>query len=182
MLFVTIRHDHRAWCHPMGFHGDIDVQSDSESIVANPSRIRPPIAYVAAILTGFALHYWWPVALSTGRWGIPVGLVLIALAITIFLLSLQQFRSAGTPVRGNQPTTTIVRSGPFRFSRNPIYMAFTLLQLGIAMVSASLWVLVAVVPAVALIRLSVIPREEHYLEAKFGEEYLKYRSSVRRWL
>ena len=104
------------------------------------------------------------------------------LAITIFLLSLRQFRSAGTPIRGNQPTTNIVRSGPFRFSRNPIYTAFTLLQLGIAMVSASLWVLVAVVPAVALVGLRVIPREEQYLEAKFGEEYLKYKSSVRRWL
>ena len=87
-----------------------------------------------------------------------------------------------TPVRGNQPTTNIVRSGPYRFSRNPIYSAFTLLQLGIATVSASLWVLVAVVPAVAFIGLRVIPREEQYLEAKFGDEYLKYKSSVRRWL
>ncbi|WP_255215234.1 MULTISPECIES: methyltransferase family protein [Paraburkholderia] len=87
-----------------------------------------------------------------------------------------------TPVPGNRPTTAIVSKGPFRYSRNPIYLAFSLLQLGMAFSINSLWLLVTLVPAVALMSLVVIPREERYLERRFPSEYLAYKASVRRWL
>ncbi|MGF6541646.1 protein-S-isoprenylcysteine O-methyltransferase Ste14 [Paraburkholderia youngii] len=83
---------------------------------------------------------------------------------------------------GNRPTTAIVSKGPFRYSRNPIYLAFSLLQLGMAFSINSLWLLVTLVPAVALMSLVVIPREERYLERRFPSEYLAYKASVRRWL
>jgi protein-S-isoprenylcysteine O-methyltransferase Ste14 len=76
----------------------------------------------------------------------------------------------------------IVRTGPYRFSRNPIYLAFSLLQLGIAIWVNSVWLLATLVGAVALIHSIVIQREEHYLERKFGAGYLDYKASVRRWL
>jgi protein-S-isoprenylcysteine O-methyltransferase Ste14 len=94
------------------------------------------------------------------------------------------FRTAGTPVPGNRPTATIVRTGPYRWSRNPIYLSFSLLQLGVAFWVNSLWLLVTLIPAVALMSFVVIPREreEQYLETRFGSDYLSYKASVRRWL
>ena len=76
----------------------------------------------------------------------------------------------------------IVRTGPYRFSRNPIYLAFSLLQLGVAIWANGVWLLATLVGAVALIRCVVILREEQYLERRFGARYLDYKASVRRWL
>jgi protein-S-isoprenylcysteine O-methyltransferase Ste14 len=75
-----------------------------------------------------------------------------------------------------------VRTGPYRWSRNPIYLSFSLLQLGIAFWVNSLWLLVTLVPAVALVSFVVIPREERYLKTRFPSDYLTYTASVRRWL
>ena len=72
--------------------------------------------------------------------------------------------------------------GPYRLSRNPIYLAFSLFQLGIAIWVNSVWLLATLVGAVALIQSVVIPSEEQYLERKFGVQYLDYKASVRRWL
>jgi protein-S-isoprenylcysteine O-methyltransferase Ste14 len=103
-------------------------------------------------------------------------------AVALFVYSVRTFRRAGTPVPGNRPTTAIVRTGPYRYSRNPIYLAFSLLQIGIAFWLNSPWLLVTLVPAVALMSFVVIPREEQYLESRFPSDYLPYRDSVRRWL
>src|SRR5690606_2815469 len=118
-----------------------------------------------------------PEAVST-----PIGVVCVVAAVALFVWAVRTFRRAGTPVPGNQPTTAIVREGPYALSRNPIYLAFTLLQLGIAAWVDGLAVLVTLVPAVALMSLVVIPREERYLEARFPAEYEAYRRDVRRWL
>jgi len=104
------------------------------------------------------------------------------LAIALFVSAVRTLRAAGTPVPGDRPTTTIVRAGPYRFSRNPIYLAFSLLQLGLSLWVNSLALLITLIPAVALMWLVVIPREERYLEARFPSEYLPYKASVRRWL
>ena len=75
-----------------------------------------------------------------------------------------------------------IGTGPYRFSRNPIYLAFSLFQMGLCLWLNSLGLLITLVPAVALMSLVVIPREERYLEARFPSEYLPYKASVRRWL
>ena len=95
------------------------------------------------------------------RLGAPV----VLLAIGLFLFAVRTLRAAGTPVPGNRPTTTIVRTGPYHFSRNPIYLAFSLLQLGIAV--NSLWLVLTLLGAVAVMSRVVIPKEERYLEARF---------------
>src|SRR5262245_32068288 len=104
------------------------------------------------------------------------------LAVVLFISAARTFRAAGTPVPGNRPTTTIVRTGPYRFSRNPIYLAFSLFQLGLSFWVNSLALMITLIPAVALMQLIVIPREERYLAARFPAEYLAYKASVRRWL
>jgi protein-S-isoprenylcysteine O-methyltransferase Ste14 len=138
--------------------------------------------YLGSILLGLLLHVAWPLPLIRHAIGAPIGAGAVLLAIGLFIIAVHTFRAAGTPVPGNQPTTTIVRTGPYRFSRNPIYLAFSVLQLGIALWVGSLWILITLVPAFALMSFLVIPREERYLEARFPSEYLPYKGSVCRWL
>ena len=149
---------------------------------ANLGIARPPLVYLGSIALGVILHFAWPISLLP-RGGSPLfGALVVLLAIGLFLFAVRTFRAAGTPVPGNRPTTTIVRTGPYRFSRNPIYLAFSLLQLGIALWVNSLWLVVTLLPALALMSLVVIPKEERYLEARFPSEYSRYKASVRRWL
>ena len=153
----------------------------SPSRVANPGRIRPPRIFLAAIVLGLVWHFFWPVSLLSPRFGIPIGTVLVVAAVALFVGASRAFKAAGTPVPGDQPATAIVNAGPYRFSRNPIYLAFVLFQLGLALLVNELTLLVTIVPACAVIALVVIPREERYLKEKFPVEYAAYRASVRRW-
>lgn len=150
--------------------------------VANLGLVRPPLVYLGAIILGLVVHALWPVHLVPRSLGTPVGAILMLIAVALFLSAVHTFRAAGTPIPGNRPATTIVRTGPYRFSRNPIYLAFSLLQLGLAFWVNSLGLLMTLIPAVALMSSVVIPREERYLEARFPSEYLPYKISVRRWL
>ena len=150
--------------------------------VANLGIIRPPLVYLGAIVLGLLLHFAWPVWLGSRTLSVPLGGTAVLVAVALFLYAVRTFRTAGTPVPGNRPTTMIVRTGPYRWSRNPIYLSFSLLQLGIAVWVNSLWLLVTLIPAVALMSFVVIPREERYLEIRFPSDYLPYKASVRRWL
>jgi protein-S-isoprenylcysteine O-methyltransferase Ste14 len=150
--------------------------------VANFGLIRPPIVYLGSIGLGLLVHVVWPARLLPDSVGVPVGILVVLVAGALFISAVRTFRKAGTPIPGNRPTTTIVRAGPYSFSRNPIYLAFTLFQAGIAAWVNSLAVLLALLPALALMVLVVIPREERYLEARFPSEYLPYKRAVRRWL
>lgn len=150
--------------------------------VANIGIVRPPLVYLGAIALGLLLHFAWPIRLVSPAVSVPLGGTAVLVAVALFLWAVNTFRTAGTPVPGNRPTTTIVRTGPYRYSRNPIYLSFSLLQLGVAFWVNSLWLLVTLMPAVALMSFVVIPREEHYLENRFPSGYLPYKASVRRWL
>ena len=150
--------------------------------VANLGLIRPPIVYLGSIGLGLLVHLFWPMQLLPPSLGVPLGAMVVLVAVALFISAVRTLRKAGTPVPGNRPTTTIVRRGPYRFSRNPIYLAFTLLQIGLAAWVNSMGVLLALLPALALMTLVVIPREERYLEARFPTEYLPYKRAVRRWL
>ncbi len=150
--------------------------------VPNLGLVRPPLVYLASLVAGGLAQLAVPLPFLPGRVAAPLGPFLVLVAITLFAYSAALFRAAGTPVPARKPTTVIVRTGPYRFSRNPIYLAFSLLQLGIAIWTNSVWLLATLVGAVALIHYVVIPREEQYLERRFGAQYLSYKVSVRRWL
>jgi protein-S-isoprenylcysteine O-methyltransferase Ste14 len=156
--------------------------SSTTSEVANLGIVRPPLVYLATIVTGSVLEFAWPTAFLPRGFATPLGSVLVVAAVMLFFYSAGKFRAAGTPVPGNRPTTAIVRAGPYRFSRNPIYVAFSLLQLGMAAWADSLWLMATLIVAIALMTRLVIPREERYLERKFGGEYLDYKARVRRWI
>src|SRR5581483_2429355 len=146
-----------------------------------PGLLRPPIIFVFAILLGIALNRSWPLHFvpSTIR---LLGSLLVACAILLFVLSWREFSAAGTSVRGSRRIKAIVQTGPYRFSRNPIYLSFILLVLGLSVWLNNLWLLVTLLPAITVIALDVIPREERFLESNFRDQYLSYRANVRRWL
>jgi protein-S-isoprenylcysteine O-methyltransferase Ste14 len=91
------------------------------------------------------------------------------------------FRRAGTTPDPTRPTTALALGGPYRWTRNPMYLGFALMQAGAALIANALWPLVWLLPVLLVIRLHVIGREEQYLERKFGEDYLAYKRRVRRW-
>jgi len=159
-----------------------EAESGGVDQVANLGIMRPPLIYLSAILVGVLLYFAWPVRVAPRAVATPLGIIAVIVAVALFLYAVRTFRIAGTPIPGNRPTTTIVRTGPYRWSRNPIYLSFSLLQLGIALWVNSVWLLVTLVPAVALMSFVVIPREEQYLESRFPSDYLPYKASVRRWL
>ena len=149
---------------------------------ANPGVVRPPLVVLASLLSGAVLTVAWPLPFVPQVLGQPIGALLVTMAAALFAYSTRQFRMAGTPVPGNRPTAAIVHTGPYRFSRNPIYLAFFALHLGLAIWVSSLWLVVTLIATTAIIAVVVVPREERYLTVRFGAEYLKYKASVRRWL
>src|SRR4030095_3913456 len=96
-------------------------------------------------------------------------------AVLLFVLSLREFRAIGTSVRGNERPTSIVRTGPYRISRNPIYLAFLLFILGLAVSLNNPWLLVGLVAFVSFISTIIIPREEQFLERNFPAEYSEFK-------
>ena len=142
----------------------------------------PPLIYLAGILAGAGLQALRPMPFLPPAVAPALGVPLVAVALALFVLSIREFRRARTSVRPDRPTTTIIRTGPYRLSRNPIYLAMTLLHLGIAAWANSAWLLVTLAFTLGVMSAGVIAREERYLERKFGDAYRAYRSSVRRWL
>ena len=156
--------------------------STTSEAVARIGFFRPPLVYLASILIGLGLHWAVPLPIEAGRWLSMSGAALMAASLLLFGYAVKLFRAAGTPVPARKPTTAIVTTGPYRITRNPIYLAFSLLQLGLALLVGSWWLLATLVLAFALMHWIVVPREERYLEARFGDEYRRYKASARRWL
>jgi len=159
-----------------------NTPASPDQTAANPGLVRPPRIYLATILLGMLGHLLWRDDFIARVIGLPTGSLLVLASVALFVAATREFKKAGTPVPGNQPSTAIVRSGPYRFSRNPIYLAFSLLQLGLALLVDSLTMVITLGLAVTVMALVVIPREERYLAQRFPSEYSTYKASTRRWL
>ena len=141
-------------------------------------RIFPPAIHLVAIAIGFLLQWAVPIRISGMR--IP-GFVLLAIALGLIVWTAILMSRAGTTPNPTRPTTALLIGGPFRFTRNPMYLAWELIVVGVGLAANAPWVIVMAVPAALLTRRLVIDKEERYLENKFGAEYLNYKSRVRRW-
>ena len=142
----------------------------------------PPLVYVPFLAMGIVLDFLFPVPVLPNRVQYAAGFTVMALSGLIIPFVLLEFRKARTDFNPRKPTTAIITTGPFRFSRNPSYLVLTLLCVGIGIAAGSIWILGLLIPAIVVMHYGVIVREERYLENKFGEEYLRYKRSVRRWL
>jgi protein-S-isoprenylcysteine O-methyltransferase Ste14 len=144
--------------------------------------VLPPLVYGAAFIIGLLLHLVFPVHIlptTLARW---IGVVCVLASLSLAFTAFRVLSRAHTPVDPMKPTTALVTEGPFRYSRNPIYVALTLLYVGVALLINALWILLLVVPVLLVIRYGVIAREEAYLTRKFGDAYRQYTAQVRRWL
>jgi protein-S-isoprenylcysteine O-methyltransferase Ste14 len=145
--------------------------------------VRPPLAWGLAVVAGLGLDWLVPVPfLPAGLPAIWLGAIVFVLALALAVWAIVTISRAGSNVPTNRPTTAIVESGPYRFTRNPIYLGMILGLVGLAVAFDTLWLLIALVPFALVIRYGVVAREEAYLERKFGDVYRGYRARVRRWL
>lgn len=145
--------------------------------------VPPPLIAIALFLAGIALHRAFPAPLFES-WvpALAIGLPVLALGIVLNFAAIRALRRAKTDVTFEKPTSKIVREGPYRWSRNPVYLSGLLQFAGLGFALNTAW-LPALLPVLyAYFRFWVIRREESHLERRFGEEYRGYTSSVRRWL
>ena len=154
-----------------------DNTSDNAGVIT-----IPPIIYLVGLLLGLLIHYFYPLRFLSASVSVRLGVLLILVAIPIALLGVLALKRAETPVDVRKPTTAIVTNGIYRLSRNPMYVSLAFVYLGIACWVNSLWILLLIVPVLVVVDQGVIKREEQYLEQNFGDEYLRYKSEVRRWI
>jgi len=156
------------------------VQSQSTD---NPGIIAPPpFIYGAAFLTGVLLHSLFPLHIRQSAWTSLIGWILVLIAFSLVCFGIWTMKRKGTPIDPYQSTKILVISGPFRYTRNPLYCALTLFYTGLAILLKILWPLLLLPAALIVMFFGVIAQEEQYLEKKFGEEYLQYKRKVRRWI
>lgn len=155
----------------------------SDAAPSNAGVMAPPPAiYGVPLLLGLALQRVRPAALLPRRLADVLGWPLLAAGIGINAWFVLTMRRAETPIDPRQPVVRVITSGPFRFSRNPSYTSFVLIYMGIALLRNTRWPLAFLPAVLGVMQRGVIEREERYLERTFGDEYRRYKASVRRWL
>ncbi len=142
----------------------------------------PPLIYLAFLLIGFGADALWPVAVLPQGPRYAAGIGVIALSLALVISAFGQFRRHKTSFKPHEPSTALITEGPYRYSRNPMYLALSLLYAGIGIAADGPWTLALLAPLLIVLHYGVILREERYLERKFADAYRRYRSSVRRWL
>lgn len=149
-------------------------------------RLLPPLVYLASFGVGGGLDRLWPWPLATAQATIEAlrwpGMALISIGVALDLWSIGLFGRAGTSALPFRPASTLVGAGPYRWTRNPMYLGMTLTLLGFGLLLGRTWIALSAFLAALVIDRYAIAREERYLERAFGASYLDYKRRVRRWL
>ena len=147
-------------------------------------RAFPPLVAAIGCVIGLALTFLYPVPIVSGK-GTPAlltaGVAFVLMFLGLAISANVTFRRAGTPANPYRPTTALASGGPYRFSRNPMYLGLVLFTVGLGLVLDSMWFLLVAVAVMLALRNLVIVHEERYLEEKFGDQYRDYSKRVRRW-
>ena len=148
-------------------------------------KFPPPFVYLGGLIVGYLIWWFWPLQFVPQEWSLPIrllGLVAVALGLWIMITARNIFVKTGTRVNPFEPSTMLVLDGPYRFTRNPMYLGMALVLGGLALIGNALWPFLALAPVIAIIRTQVIAKEEAYLEAKFVAPYRDFKARVRRWI
>jgi protein-S-isoprenylcysteine O-methyltransferase Ste14 len=157
--------------------------SDAPENADNPGVIAPPpLIYAGALAIGLLANRRYRLAFLPRGLSRVLGWPLIAGGLAIGTLGFREMKRAGTNPDPRQPTTAIVTGGPYRFTRNPLYLGMTLIYVGITALANALPAALFLPIVLHVMRRGVIEREERYLERKFGDEYLDYKARARRWI
>src|SRR5262249_22547234 len=161
------------------------TSSDAEASRGNAGVIAPPplifLAFLAlaAVLEALAPS---PTATLFPHARYVAGAVFFIIGVLIGIAGVRGLRAAATNISTDLPATALVVDGIYGRSRNPLYLAMTLIYIGLAIAAGSGWAIALLLPLLVLMHVGVIGREEGYLEQKFGDMYRQYKSRVRRWL
>ncbi len=142
----------------------------------------PPLIYFAFLLIGLGADRLWPVAVLPKAPRYAAGAAVIALSLALVISAFRQFRRHKTSFKPHEPSTALITEGPYRYSRNPMYLALSLLYAGLSIAADNPWTLALLAPLLIVMHYGVIIREERYLERKFADDYRRYKSTTRRWL
>ena len=153
------------------------MQEDNPGVL-----VWPPLLLAGALLAGGLLHLLFPLRLLAPLPARIAGVLFVLAAGSFALWAERVMKAAGTNVRPDKPALTIVTTGPFRFTRNPMYVSLCALQIGIALLINGVMPLLFVLPLILVLHFGVIKREEQYLARKFGDAYLSFKARTRRWI
>jgi protein-S-isoprenylcysteine O-methyltransferase Ste14 len=145
-------------------------------------KFPPPLIFLVCMLITYGVHHFYPIGIGTTSVLKYIGAAVTLFGFSLVVLVSRSFKRVETNIEPWKPTTTIVSTGVFAYSRNPVYAAFCIISVGVGIFLNSIWVLLSVIPSGVLVYYIAIKKEESYLEEKFGEEYIQYKSKVRRWL
>lgn len=145
-------------------------------------KFPPPLIFIIFLLASYGLHQISPFGLSMPESGKFVGFTLVTGSLMILLVLLMTYLRAKTSIEPWKPTSRLITTGLYAYSRNPIYAAFCLLNIGIGCYLNSLWITLSFLPSALAVYYIAIRKEEAYLTLKFGTQYLGYKDKVRRWL
>jgi protein-S-isoprenylcysteine O-methyltransferase Ste14 len=163
-----------------------DMTMKAQETIGNPIRllmyVPVPWVFILTYLAGVAIERARPPLTGEVHGTKVAGAVLFALGAAIAGWGQVLFRKAHTTTVPGQKSASLVTSGPYRFSRNPMYVGLVLAYLGEAGMLKQMWPVILLPLIVAYLNWIVIPVEEARLGEAFGEEYERYRASVRRWL
>lgn len=149
----------------------------------NPGiRVPPPLIYLMPLLLGLVLDKRRHVPFLPRGAARGLGFSLLGAGAALNAWFLLTIRKTEVPIRTDRPVPRLSTEGPFRYSRNPSYLALAMIYAGVASLRNSLWAMLFLALAVMVMHREVIGREERYLERAFGEEYLAYKRKVRRWV
>jgi protein-S-isoprenylcysteine O-methyltransferase Ste14 len=155
----------------------------NEQMSDNPGVIAfPPALYGFTLAIGLVISFIFPVSFLPRPISLPIAAIAMIVAGWFSTSAFRTMARAQTAIDPAKPATAIVSDGVFRFSRNPLYLSLTLLYIGVSLFFNAVWALLLLLPLLAIVQIGVIEREEKYLERKFGDEYLRYKVQVRRWI
>ena len=145
-------------------------------------KLPPPVIYVVLGLAGIGLDKLIPLSLGVAEWLQYAGVGVIVGGVGIIFYIAKIFKKEGTKLEPWKTTSKIVTYGPYSITRNPIYLAACSLPIGLGLFFNTIWAFFAFIPCLFIVYFTAIKKEEKYLQEKFGQEYLDYKSKVRRWL
>lgn len=143
---------------------------------------KPPHLFLGAIAIALTLNAFFPLPLSLGVFTSSVGIVLCLCGVFLFTQGLRAFKAAKTSPNPNHEAVALIHSGPYRYSRNPLYLSLFVFLLGLALGLDNFWILAMLLPLLGVIQFGVVLPEERYLENKFGDSYREYKTRVPRWI
>ena len=145
-------------------------------------RVPAPFYFAAALLLAWPLHLLWPLRIVNGPVADVAGATLSLVVAALSAFSVRALWQDGTSMRHDRPARALVTTGPFRFSRNPIYLSLSILVLALGLWMRNAWMILLLLPTLVALQLLVIRREERYLHLRFGDRYDRYRARVPRWI